>query len=48
MDRNDDFVHRFADFDQLRGAGLRMGFQFAALGPFVDLVMVIDVAEQQA
>ena len=48
VDRDDDLLHRLADLDQLRRAGLGMRLQLAPLGPVVGLVVMIDVAEQQA
>ena len=48
IDRHDDLLDRLADFHELRGTGLGMGFQLAPLGPVVSLVVVIDVTEQQA
>ncbi len=48
VDRDDDLLHRLANLDQLRRARLRMRLQLAPLGPVVGLVVVIDVAEQQA
>ncbi len=45
---DDDFLDRLANLHQLRRAGLRVRFQLPALGPAVGLVMVIDVAQQQA
>jgi len=43
-----DFFDGFADLDELGGASFRVCFQFAALGPFVGFVVVIDVTEEQA
>ena len=40
--------HRLPNLHELRGAGLRMRLQLAPLGPVVRLVVVIDVAQQQA
>ena len=48
IDRDDDLLHRLADLDQLRGARLRMRLQLAPFRPVVGLVVVIDVAEQEA
>ena len=48
IDRDNDLLHRLADFHQLRGSGLRMGFQLPPLGPVVGFVMVTHEAEQQA
>ena len=47
IDRNDDLLHRLANLDQLRGAGLGMRLQLAPFGPVVGLVMVVDVTEQR-
>ena len=46
--RNLDLADGFADLDELRGAGFGMWFEEAALGPAVRLVVMIDVAEQDA
>ena len=46
--RNGDFLHALANFNQLRCAGLRMRFQTPAFCPLVRLIVVVDVAEQQA
>ena len=48
VDRDHDLLDRLADLDELRGAGLRMRLELAPLGPGVGLVVVVDVAEQQA
>ena len=46
--RDNDLLDRLAYLDQLCCAGFRMRFQFAPLRPVIGLVVVIDVAEQQA
>jgi hypothetical protein len=43
-----DFLHGFAQFDQLGSARVRMGFELATAGPFIGPVMVVHVAEQKA
>ena len=40
--------HPLADLHELRRAGLRVRLQLAPLGPVVGVVVVVDVAEQQA
>ena len=47
-DRNDDLPNRLANLDQLRGARRRVRFEFAPSGPFVSVVVMIDIAEEQA
>ena len=44
---NTDFLDRIPDFHPLCGAGLRVCFQLAPLGPFIGFIVVVDVAEQQ-
>ena len=46
--RDHDFLHGLADLDELGGAGLRMRLKFPLRGPVVRLVVMIDVAEQEA
>ena len=48
VNRDNDLLHRLADLDQLRGAGLGMRLQLAPFRPVVSLVVVVDVAEQEA
>ena len=48
IDRDNDLLHRFADFHQLRGPSLGMRLQPSPLGPVVGFVVVTHVAEQQA
>ena len=42
------FLDGFADLDELRSAGVGMRFQLAAARPFVGVVVMIDIAEEQA
>src|SRR5260370_14401171 len=46
--RHDDLLHALANLHELRRTGLRVRLQLAPLGPGVRLVVVIDVAQQQA
>jgi len=48
IDRNLDLFDSLAHFDQLRGAGFWVHLQPAAPRPAVGLIVVIDIAEQQA
>ena len=48
VDRDNDLLHGLPNLDQLRGAGLRMRLQLAPLRPVIRLVVVVDVAEQEA
>ena len=45
-DRDGDFLNAFADFDELGGAGRRVGLEAAALGPGVGGVVVADPGEE--
>lgn len=45
---DEDFFDAFADFDDLGGTGGGVGFDFAAFGPLVGFVVVVDVAEEEA
>jgi len=42
---NSDFLDDLPDLNELRGSGLRVGFEFTPLGPVIGLIVVIDVAE---
>ena len=44
--RDNNFLHRFPDHDQLRGSCGRMRDQFPALSPVVGFVVMIDVADE--
>ena len=44
---NNDFFVAFSNFDPLRRPCRGMHFQFSTLGPFVGLIVVIDIAEQE-
>jgi len=46
--RDDDLAHGLPYLDKLRGAGLRVGLQLTSLGPAIRLVVMVDVAQQQA
>ena len=46
--RDKDFLHRLADFHQLRRPRLGVRLQLPSLGPVVGPIVVIDVAQQQA
>ena len=48
IDRPHDLLNRLADLHQLGSAGFRVGLELPSFGPVVGLVVVIDVAEQQA
>ncbi len=41
-------MYRFANLDQLRRAGCRMGLKLALLRPVIGFVMVSHITEQQA
>jgi len=45
---NGDLLHRLPYLDELRGACLRMRLDPPPLGPSIGLVVMVDVAEQQA
>lgn len=51
-ERNDgrwgDFLDAFTYFDDLHGAGGRMGFDAPPLGPGIGLVVMVDIGEEQA
>jgi hypothetical protein len=38
----------FADLDELHGPGGRMALDLAALGPFIGLIVMVDIGEQKA
>ena len=46
--RHADLLHRLANFNQLRRAGLRVCLQLSTLCPTISLVVMIHIAEQQA
>ena len=43
VSRDNDFFYGFAQLDQLSGPGRRVGFQLAAFGPRIRLVVMVDV-----
>ena len=45
---NDDFLNALAHLDDLRRAGLGMRLDAAALGPGISIVVMIDIADQEA
>jgi hypothetical protein len=46
--RHHDFAGGFPDLDELRGAGRGMRLQLPPLGPRVGIIVMADVAEEQA
>ena len=45
---NEDFLDALTDFDDLRCASARVGFDPATLCPFIGVIMVINIANQYA
>ena len=45
---NDDLLHRLPNFHELRRAGLGVGFELPPFGPLIRVVVMTDIAQQQA
>jgi len=46
--RDDDLLYPLPDFGNLHRTGFRMNFNLSPFGPLVGVVMMIDMAEQEA